>query len=76
MKHELSFKMPKWFYKKPISEMTEEEKAVAEERNEKLSKALRVGGPIALGVTIGYLAGYNRGVTRLNRHKGDLYIIK
>lgn len=75
MRHELSFKLPKVFDRKLNETPEEEEKRIAEMK-EKFNKVIRVGGPIALGVTIGYLAGYNRGATRLNRHKGDLYIIK
>lgn len=75
MRHELTFKLPRAFDRK-LNETEEERTARIEEQKEKFQKTMRVVGPIALGVTIGYLAGYNRGATKLNRHKGDLYIIR
>lgn len=75
MRHELSFKLPKVFDRK-LNETPEEEAARIEEMKSKFDKAVKIGGPILLGVTIGYLAGYNRGASQLTRHKGDLYIIK
>jgi hypothetical protein len=75
MKHTLEFKLPRFLDKK-LNETPEEEAARVEEMKEKFNHAIKVAGPIALGVTIGYLVGYNRGTTKLGRHGGDLYIIK
>jgi hypothetical protein len=75
MKHELSFKMPQIFGKKENETPAERDERL-EKRDENITKAIKVGGPIVLALTIGYLAGYNRGATQIQRHKGDLYIIK
>lgn len=75
MKHELSIKLPQIFGKKE-NETPEQRDERLEKRDETISKVIKVGGPIALALTVGYLAGYNRGATQIQRHKGDLYIIK
>lgn len=73
MKHTFELKLPKLLDRK-LNETPEEEEARVKERDEKLQKAIRIGGPLVIGLTIGYLAGHSRGLTKM--HKGDLYVIK
>lgn len=75
MKHTFELRLPKFLDRK-LNVSPEEEAAMIEETKEKVSKAVRIGGPILIGATIGYLVGYNRGAGALGKHGGDLYIIK
>jgi hypothetical protein len=67
LKHIVQIKMPK-FLDGMFDKYTDEEKA-------KIRKLAMVCGSVALGVTVVYLSGYNRGMKKAIDSRG-IYIIK
>lgn len=71
VKHTIELRMPKIFGKKKTKEELEGETEVIV-KNADVARALSIGAPLVIGLTVGYLVGFNRGVNK----NSTVYIIK
>jgi len=64
MKHIIGLKLPKLFGKRKIEEDESRVTTEIEVEDEKISKAVLIGVPLA-ALAVGYMVGYNKGISKV-----------
>ena len=88
MRHVVELKMPKLFGKKKddireeaagveetIVETIEEAKKTIVDTNDKFKETLKVAAPFVATLAVGYMLGYNRGLTKNIKNAGEKIIV-